>query len=151
MVHFDDVARLLSAATLAGGADEAAIQEAESKLGVRFPASYRWFLANCGAALCDGFEIAGLFDVENDGAPPLWSHVVTHTLQVRRACKGLIPNGYVPFSDDGGDHTFYLDTTRPNDQGEPPIVALGPGADAVVVARDFFDFVIRSFERTLSF
>ena len=45
----------------AGGASEATISHAEMTLGVRFPPSYRSFLAHFGAAYCNGFELAGLF------------------------------------------------------------------------------------------
>ena len=53
-------------ATLAGGVGEETIQEAEAKLGVRFPVSYRMLLSQFGAALSTGFEIAGLFDASGD-------------------------------------------------------------------------------------
>jgi len=45
----------------AGGASEATISHAEATLGVRFPPSYRSFLAHFGAAYCNGLELAGLF------------------------------------------------------------------------------------------
>jgi hypothetical protein len=63
----------------------------------------------------------------------------------------MIPNEYVPISDNGGDYTYCLDTSRSNSQGECPVIVLGPGADAVVVADNFFDFVLRSFSGGLSF
>ncbi len=142
MATFEEVSRLLETASLAGPASEEAIKCAEDKLGVQFPPSYRQFLASCGAALCRGFEIAGLFPSPNDDGPPLWSDVVTATCQKRRASQGLIPSGYVAVSDDGGDYTFYLDTTHRGPEGGYPVLALGPGVDSVVVARGFFDFVI---------
>lgn len=152
MAEIEDIRNRLEAATLAGGVDEEMIQEAEAKLGVRFPTSYRMFLSQFGAALCIGFEIAGLFDASgDDDEPPLWSSVVASTLQKRRASGGLIPNEYVAISDDGGDYTFYLDTSRIDAQGECPVVVLGPGADAVVVADGFFDFLSHSFAGTISF
>ncbi len=55
----------------------------------------------------------------------------------------MIPHAYVAISSDGGDYTFYLDSGG-GKGGEHPVVVLGPGADAVVVATDFFDFVSRS-------
>lgn len=152
MANIDDIRKLLETATVAGGASEESILEAEAQLGVRFTPSYRQFLSNFGAALCTGFELAGLFGVGNDNdRPPQWSNVVTATKQLRRASRGLIPNEYIPISDDGGDYTFYLDTSHSDDQGECPVIVLGPGADAVIVADDFFDFVKRSIDGSLSF
>jgi cell wall assembly regulator SMI1 len=152
VTDFEEVKELLLAATVAGGVDEESIRQAEAKLGIRFPPSYRAFVSHFGAALCRGFELAGLFDAgKDDDGPPLWSDVVAATTQRRRISGGLIPNEYVPVSDDGGDYTFFLDMSRANAEGECPVVAIGPGADAVVVAEDFFDFVKRSFEGSLSF
>jgi hypothetical protein len=103
-------------------------------------------------ALYMGLEIAGLPAIDqSDHEPPLCSNVVTTTLQIRRSSRGLILNSYVFVSDDGGDYKFFLDSGRPNSNGECPVVVLGPGADAVVIAEDFCDFVIRSFEGTVSF
>src|SRR5215510_5544306 len=53
--------QLLPASDVAGGASEATILQAEATLGVRFSPSYRSFLAQFGAACCNGFELAGLF------------------------------------------------------------------------------------------
>src|SRR5215813_8270290 len=48
--------------SVAGGASEPTISQAEATLGVRFPPSYRSFLARFGAGfICGGFEVAGLF------------------------------------------------------------------------------------------
>jgi len=152
MTEFEDIGKLLATATLPGGVEDEVIRAAEVKLGVQFPPSYRLFLSRYGAALCAGFEIAGLFYAGNDDeGPPLWSDVVAATLQRRRQSDGLIPDSYVPVSDDGGDYTFYLDTTCSESQGECPVVVLGPGADGVIVAEDFFEFLVRSFEGSLSF
>jgi antitoxin YobK len=152
MADIQDINELLKNATMAGGVDERSILKAEEALGIRFPPSYREFLSQFGAAFCTKLEISGLFNAgDDDDQSPLWSNVVTSTLQLRRASRGLIPNEYVPISDDGGDHTFYLDTSRCNAQDECPVIVLGPGADIVVVADDFFDFVSRSVKGCLSF
>jgi hypothetical protein len=152
MSDIEQIRTLLETSTLAGRVDSVAIQEAEKSLGVQFPPSYRTFISEFGAALCSGFEIAGLFDAKgNDDGPPLWSDVVASTTQRRRVSGGLIPNAYVAISDDGGDYTFYIDTSRPDPLGECPVIVLGNGADAVVVAGNFFDFLRSSFDGNLSF
>lgn len=127
------------------------IAEAEERLNVSFPVSYRQFLARYGAALCAGFEIAGVFKVGNEDEPPLWSDVVTSTNQLRRGSRGSLPLGYIAISDDGGDYNFFLDTSRRRADGECPVAVMGPGADGVVVATDFLDFVARAFAGRITF
>jgi cell wall assembly regulator SMI1 len=151
MVKFEDITKIMKKANIAGPASEEMIKAAEDELGVRFPPSYRYFLKSYGAALCTGFEIGGLFTSSGDDEPPLWTDVVTAALRKRRISRGSIPNEYIPISDEGGDYTFYLDTTQRRSDGECPVVVLGPGADDVVVAESFFDFVTRTFERGISF
>jgi hypothetical protein len=119
------------------------VADAELKLDVTFPVSYRRFLKVYGAVLCTGFELAGVFEGGNDDEPPLWSRVVTSTYQLRRGSRGSLPFGYVAVSDDGGDYVFFLDTSRLGPDGECPVVVLGPGCDGDIVAGSFIDFVIR--------
>ena len=127
------------------------IAAAERELGVEFPSSYRWFLSTYGAAVCDGFEVAGLFEGGHEDEPPLWSHVVTSTLQLRRAARGNLPSAYVAISDDGGDYKFYLDTSRRDSRNECPVVVLGPGAEDVTIAEEFSEFLRRAFEDRITF
>ena len=152
MVNIKDIGELLGTATVAGGVNEEAIQEAEAELGIRFPPSYRRFLSHFGAAFGSGYEIAGLFEADNDDdRPPLWVNVVTSTLELRSDSHGEFPNEYIPFSGDGGDYEFYLDMSRSNAQGESPVIALDRGGHAVIIADDFLDFVRRSCDGSLSF
>ncbi len=139
----ETVAEIMKSGTVAGPASENMIRDAEQALGVAFPPRYREFLAAFGAALCPAFEIAGLFRSTGNDEPPLWTDVTVFTKQMRRGSRGMIPHEYVAISSDGGDYTFYLDSGG-GKGGENPVVVLGPGADAVVVATDFFDFVSRS-------
>ena len=132
--------KLFEADWIAGGASESAIAEAEAALGVRFPPIYRSFLARFGAANGHGFEVAGLFHYPDKSSPPLWLDVVTLNLKwVSQLARGTPPR-YIAIGDDGGDYTFYLDTGAP--ELEIPVVVLGPGADYVVVARNFDAYVI---------
>src|SRR5262245_35198216 len=166
----------------AGGASEATISHAEATLGVRFPPSYRSFLAQFGATHCNGFELAGLFHHSDKAAwlssmtsktrvlteaewryslsaattapflaPsfPLWTHVVTWNLQMRRLSRGHLEPRYVALSQDDRDsaYTFYLDTGTP--EVESPVVVLGPGLDYALLAPDFNAFVIACFNGTL--
>jgi hypothetical protein len=150
MARFEDVAEFLETCTSPGGASERTISSAEETLGVRFPTSYRKFLGTLGAALCAGFEIAGLYDSPAGEEPPLWIDVVKSTLRLRGRARGL-SNGYVAISGDGGDYTYFLDTRLVGEDGECPVIALGPGVDGVVIADNFADFVLRSVEDRIVF
>lgn len=147
----DDLSVLFADCDVAGPASDMAIAAAENALGVRFPVSYRGFLSTYGAVLCGGLEIAGLFEGEYQDEPPLWSDVVTTTNGLRRASRGGIPASYIAISDDGGEYKFYIDVSQESSTGECPVVVLGPGAEGVVVADDFLDFVIRSLNEEISF
>jgi hypothetical protein len=148
MPNFEDMAGLLDQCTVAGSASEQVIASGEERLSVRFPRSYRTFLARHGAALCQGFEIAGLFHHADKGRPPLWSDVVASNLRIRH--RSHLPEGYVAISSDGVDVTYYLDTANMRGDGECAVVALGPGVDSVQVAADFAEFLVRCFEGSLA-
>jgi len=62
-------------------------------------------------------------------------------MQSRRVSRGNIPEAFIPFSDDGSDFVFYLDTGTMNADKECPVIVMGPGRDSVVVAPDFVTFV----------
>jgi len=151
MSSLKDIVRLLEKATIAGGVSDQVIHAAEERLGVRFPPSYRQFLSRYGALFTEGSELSGLFEYICEEEPPLWSDVVTETLQMRQGPGGRAFDEYVAISSDGMDYMFYLDTSRTNEKDECPVIVLGPGADGVDVAEDLFDFVRRSCEGTLAF
>src|SRR5687767_373400 len=139
MAGLKDLADFLGRCTVPGRASEEIIASAEARLGVRFPQSYRTFLAAYGAALCEGFEIAGLFPHADTDRPPLWSDVVAMNLRIRH--RAHLPEGYVAISSDGVEVTYYLDTAKIRDDGECAVVALGPGVDRAEVATDFSEFL----------
>ena len=152
MVDREQIKSLLLAYESAGGVSDEAIRDAELRLGVRFPPSYRTFLAEYGNIHGTPFEIAGLSqEIAKDDEPPYWWDVVACNIQLRRVAGELIPKDYVAISDDGGDYKFDLDTNRRDSQGECPVIVLGPGMDGVVVANSFIDFLRRSIERTIDF
>lgn len=127
---------------VAGGVSAEAVSEAERHLSVVFPRSYRLFLLNFGAGAAGGFELSGLLGTEPDPEePPMWSDVVKRTKQLRRVSGGKLPASLIPFSDDGGDYTFFLDTAERDSSDESPIRVLGPGRNCDKVADDFLCFL----------
>jgi hypothetical protein len=122
---------------VAGPVSDHDIENAEVALGITFPHTYRTFLSLYGAALCDGFEIFGLMPSFQKNDPPLWTDVVA--LNLRNQGADFISPPYVEVSDNGADHSFFIDTSQ--SQGPHPVVAFGPGVDGKVVAEDFLAFV----------
>ena len=147
----EDIEAQLGRCCVAGPASPRKIADAEKELGVEFPDGYRWFLGKYGAALCEGFRIAGLFEEGPDDEPPLWSNVVTYTSQLRHASHGRFPSHYLAISDDGGDYKFYLDTSCLGLTRECPVIVEGPGVDGKVVAGTFIEFLARTFDDDISF
>lgn len=140
----DDVLRLirgfLGGARVAGPVPAAAIAAAEAELGVVFPRSYRIFVANFGAALGPGFEVAGMLSSSTTAAePPMYSDVVVETRRFRAAS---VPPGLVPISSDGCDAVYCLDTSLQSGSHEAPVIIWGPVSDhGQVVASDFLQFL----------
>lgn len=139
MNYNEQCAVILSSASTAGPASESAIRNAEAELGLRFPAPYRAFLARYGAAMGEGFEIAGLF-VSNGEEPPMWRNVVADTRRSRRAGQGRLDDQLFPVSDDGLDRTYYL---KGDGAQLCPVIAYGPGCDGEEVAGSFEEFVVK--------
>ena len=142
---------LLSGGDTAGPVTAAGIETAEKELGVEFPESYRLFLEKFGAAVCGPADIAGIFEHPAPDQCPYWQDVVALTKQVRHVSRGHIPNSYIPICDDGGDYMFYLDTAQLTEDGECPVVVLGPGRDGIVAADSFAEFAVRWIKKDLEY
>lgn len=131
----------------AGPVSDDVIEAAERELGVRFPKSYRAFLRHLGSAIMfsdyfDGLPLA----LSNDGKSQssYFTNVVESTKRAWRGATGHgdgIPRNLITLSSDGGDYYYYIDVSKRDDRDECPIVVIGPGADELVVADDFLDFV----------
>lgn len=105
----------------AGSVKEDLIKEAEVKLGLHFPPSYKDFIKNFGCIEIDGRSFAGLFpneDVNEDGS------VVAFTI-FQREDLGL-PENYVALDFQDGDYLLCINTSLINSNGESPIVLVDP-------------------------
>jgi antitoxin YobK len=128
-VHFKDRINF-------GPVDAKSISEAEEMLNITFPPSYRTYLTEYGASYGSGIEMYGLPDARE---PPEWVNAAQQTLNVRKSTN--ISYGYLAISDDGGDFRYYLDCASPNNQGECPVVKVGPGIETFeIVANSFAEF-----------
>lgn len=103
--------KLALAGEIAGGASDAEIEAAETKLGLVFPQKYRDFLRSYGAALLPGAEIFGLVDATRNN-PPLWTDIREVTEQLRSEGQVGAEDGcFLPISEDGTGIYFYLKTS----------------------------------------
>jgi antitoxin YobK len=105
------------------------IELAERAAGLRFPPTYRRFLAEYGAGSFGSTEIYGVIDedFEHSSTPDAIWLALTHP----RA-------GLFVFHAVGDGTEFCLDTTRAASDGEMPVVAVHPDGDArEEVAPDF--------------
>ena len=126
-----------------GTNSESKVAAVEEELGLVLPRSYRIFLKKFGAAVCNGYMIAGLPDTRStDEETPFWEHVadVTKSRWPNRAGIG-VDRHFAFLTDNGGDISYYLDTSAMDEQGECPVVAMGPGYPGVVVGSSFLDFL----------
>ncbi len=110
------------------------VQEAEEKLGVRFPESYRKFLERYGCGAFVGCEIYGV-GVPETGVPS----VVWFTLSEREA--GLVPPWMVIVCTES-EYDFCLDTSTFDESGECRVVSWLPGRP---LDKQPYEFIFESF------
>src|SRR6516225_10202854 len=111
-----------------GTNSESKVAAVEEELGLVLPRSYRIFLKKFGAAVCNGYMIAGLPDTRStDEETPFWEHVadVTKSRWPNRAGIG-VDRHFVFLTDNGGDISYYLDTSAMDEQGRVPRRRNGP-------------------------
>jgi cell wall assembly regulator SMI1 len=117
------------------GATAAAVDAAENRLGVTFPASYRKFLIDFGWGTFGDFEICGL------GADvPLWMDVVEVTRLERSNAIAPLPAHLLPIHAEGDEDQVCLDL-RGSPGGLAPVVfwnhESGLNQTPTVLAGDF--------------
>ena len=94
-----------------GGCDEAVIEEVESTLGVKFPATYRAILQVCGGAYCPA--LAREINIKNTDLPALeaWEKVHRLAPSNKEYWKAGMPTGYYLFAFDDMGNPFCFSMT----------------------------------------
>ena len=128
----------------AGPRDEVLIARAEAALGLRFPPSYRAFLAALGCGDIEGFEVYGVIDSNFDASAV--PNGIWLTLEERET--GL-PNHLVIVSDTGDGAYYALDTSRTDAAGECPVVCEEIDGRVDTVAEDFGTFLLEKVKAAL--
>jgi cell wall assembly regulator SMI1 len=114
------------------GATPQEIEQAEERLGVQLPESYKAFLGYFGWASLEGLELYGLGD-----DVPAYLDLVRVTSSERTQMRPRLPRYLVPLTNDGAGNHYCLDVGS-GEQGECVIVFwdhnLGESQDPEYVA-----------------
>jgi antitoxin YobK len=117
----DAIKRVRSSGARHGtGAPPEQIRDAEAKLGLALPASYRRFLESLGWAETDDFVVYGL----GDDLPPLLDLVVSADLERSDDPDSAMPPHLLPICPDGMGNHECLDTSKEH-AGDCPVVYWG--------------------------
>ncbi|WP_161602738.1 SMI1/KNR4 family protein [Thermomonospora catenispora] len=126
-----------------GGLSEEDIACAEAELAATFPPSYRLFLRELGSCEAGGVELLGVYRTPARGDRLLGT--VSQTLDARQDER--FPPNLLVIEYDGMGGIIALDSAEQNADGEYPVVAWDPGAEArggpERLAEDFGDYALR--------
>lgn len=120
-------------------ASERKIHNAENVLGIRFPVSYRDFLATFGAAIYRSLYLYGLS----------FHHPFRSLIDQTEQYRSIPPEHrhpaeyLIPIADNTGGFFLYLDAAQMDIHGECPVVKLGNDGNLETYARNFYAAVIR--------
>jgi hypothetical protein len=136
-------------ANFTGGLSEEDIARAEAELSATFPPSYREFLRVLGSCEADGVELLGIYRTPARGDQLLGT--VSETLDAR--ADERFPPDLLVIEYDGMGGLISLDPSRKDEDGEYPVVAWDPGAEArggpERLAEDFGTYALRKCGRAL--
>jgi len=143
-----DLAKSAADADFGPPASAAMIEEAETYLKLRFPRSYREFLAAAGCGSFAGREIYGIVP---DGLAATAIPSVTFATSRKRS-RGL-PQRFVLIEDPGTEEECVLDTQDLTPDGEGRVKVWIPGSDPnhlEVIATDFGTYLLKAAEEATS-
>lgn len=119
-----------------GPIEPQSIEKAESILNVKLPDSFRFFLNEYGYGDIAGYEIYGIFkDPEKDDKSS--PNFVWMNLDER---KDGHPDHLIIISTDGIGNFVCIDTSRPNEQRECPVIFWTPGVNKRSGNEEFENF-----------
>jgi antitoxin YobK len=132
----------------AGGVSEEWIRRAEAALGLRFPPSFRRYLAQYGGASIGGEVVNGLLGIPfEDACGP----DIVYNTQLDRAQSGLDAN-LIALVDNDGDEAFYLDLSHMDQDDESPVIRVLIEEPTIrqLYAENFATFLLKRIEFFLS-
>lgn len=132
-----------------GSRPDSLIEKGELRLGLKFPPSYREFLKKYGAGYFAGESYYGLIgeNFEDSGHPDgIWLNISSRSYGV--------PNHLVIVNGLGEGTEFAIDTSKPDQKGECPIVAVPigyqGGFDLEVIANSFGEFFYNTIQEAIN-
>lgn len=131
-----------------GEKEESLISQAEHILGIKFPPTYRTFLKRYGYGGLEGQQIYGVID-ENFYKPGVPNGV---WLVLDEREKFGLPENFIIFESTGDGYWYALDSSKPNTEGEYPVVIYGFGEDGKQhekVNEDFGEFLLEQVTQAL--
>jgi hypothetical protein len=138
------MAQSVESADFGSPASPEMIRTAEDYLGVKFPPTYREFVASVGFSSFSGREFYGI--TRSGVAAKAIPSVIFATMDERR--HGLPPQ-FLLIEDSGGEEEYVLDTQDLGASGDAPVKAWTPGSDPAnleVVAGDFGSYLLKAAE-----
>lgn len=99
------------------GASDEWIEKAQSRLGVRFPPSYVWWLKSYKGGEINGDEIFSVYELDFDSV--IGGDIVYINELRRKKDLSTFDMLYIQKNDFGED--YYIDLSQVDDQGESPI------------------------------
>lgn len=112
------------------------LEKAQARLGVVFPASYRWWLQHYGGGQIYGDEVFSIY--ERDFDQVVGGDVVY--VNERARTDGSWPAEHLLIMHTDQAQYFYLDLTQISNVPEPPVY-VSQGKSTRLYAANFFDFL----------
>lgn len=95
------------------------IARAETRLGVKFPPSYRWWLETYGSGAFGDQDVFTILQMEfEDACGP----DIVYQNETSAANGTAIPDGLIVFEPESSDELYYFDLSSPSDSGEYPVM-----------------------------
>ena len=134
----------------AEGKSTAVIKHAEELLGLSFSPQLNYYLSHIGYLSFAGNEFLGILKDDFNGTPAM--NIVEFALQQRAQFD--LPKSWIPIYIMGDGSIAFLDSSRCNTEGEPPVIlGLYSGTafvDQGVIAEDYGDFMEQRINQQLS-
>ncbi len=127
------------------------IHQAQDRLSVKFPETYRRFLLEYGAGGIGPFEIFGV--VQDDFENPDYHHIDVIWLTLKERQEWNLPKILLPVFDLGDGELFCLDL-RVDEAKEAKVVGFTPGYSSAeqsleIIAEDFGKFFLDQIQLAL--
>lgn len=120
------------------GTSEEWVSRAEQRLGIKFPASYVWWLRNYAGGEVHGEEIFSIYEMDFDSVV---GGDIVYVNELERSNGSWEPHHLIIQSNDQGE-TYYLDLSVAFEDGECPVY-VDIGGRKVRYGDSFGEFLVK--------